>query len=702
MILLNIGYNFAQIITDISAQQHKQMRQVMYKDHADKKDFKILLISFFGLDFGIYAVDAFMQSQGYFSHIVKFNQLKMPLEFLLNDYFTMPLLKHEIFPENDLENFISLLTDIKPDLIGMSVSSVCYRTAIWLTQNIRKQKDTTIVWGGIHAIVAPEDCIKYADVVCCGEGEYPFYEIAENLRNAKPLSGIKNTWICVNNKVEKNPMRALIENLDDLPYNDRVTKQNRYFIDNGKVIDNFTINAGYALRAYPVMTSRGCIYSCSFCSNSIIKEKYSGLGKYLRRRSVKHVIGELKYAVKYLSIDGIRFWDDIFTYDEKWIDEFCESYPYEIGKPFICYGHPKHTKPRVLEKLYKSGLSLLFIGIQTGSEEINRKLFGREQLNNQILNFSKCAHDLKITISYDLIVDNPYESEQDNWHTSELLLSLPRPYKVLFYSLCFFPKTPLTIAALDASIIRKEDQEQFTSKAINNFFLFTQKSKNSYQMFWNCIKCMSINPYFPKKAVRFIRGRLFFKKRPYLLFLLCRMWLLIFKLTLWKRRPQWLLPVIKDSYLADQIIHPRNKRLYKKDICRYTFFPVKTNDTYNSFFLCTNRIVGVRHKKNVIEGFEVDIIRVNEIDQSKISIWRLRKNIVLTECQSVRFNLKFPELYCNVYGEDIRIPPINIANIISLDHVPYIIRVKIIKRGNFIPFRLNKILVASSSCLIKE
>ena len=673
----------------------------MNKDSIGSNEFKILLISFYGLDFGIYAIDAFMQARGYSPHIVKFNQLKMPLEFLLNDYFTMSPLKHKLFPENDLNHLLGLLADTKPDLVGMSVSSVCYRTAVWLTQEIRKRMNTTIVWGGIHAIVAPEDCIKHADVVCCGEGEYPFYEIAERIRNKEPLEGIESTWIRIGDKVEKNSMRVLIKNLDDLPHNDRVTKKNRYFIDDGKIIDNFAVNAGYALRAYPVMTSRGCMYACSFCSNSIIKEKYRGLGPYLRRRSVKHVIAELKHAVQHLCLDGVRFWDDIFTYDEEWVDEFCKSYPYEIGKPFICYGHPKHTNPRVLEKLSKAGLSLLFVGIQTGSEGVNRDLFGRRQLNNQIIDFSRCARDLKITISYDLIVDNPYEVEKDNWHTTELLLMLPRPYKVLFYSLCFFPKTPLTVKMLDDGIIEMGDHEQCTSKAINNFFLFVQQSKDSYQMFWNCIKAMSVSPYFSRKAVRFIRERLFFKRRPYLLFVLCRLWLMSFMLIGRKKQPQWLIPVIKDYYLGNQIIYPGNKRLYKKDSGGYVFFPVKTGDVYNAFCLRANYDAGMNTKEDVVEGFEVELIRIKEVDQSKISIWRLKRTTALTKGQTIGFNLKFPKLYCCIGGEDIEMASINIENTISDDDVPCVIRVKVIKRGNFIPFKLNNILVAGSSCLIR-
>ena len=36
-----------------------------------------------------------------------------------------------------------------------------------------------IIWGGIHAIIQPEDAIKYADAVCTGEGEFAFKTFLE-------------------------------------------------------------------------------------------------------------------------------------------------------------------------------------------------------------------------------------------------------------------------------------------------------------------------------------------------------------------------------------------------------------------------------------------------------------------------------------------------------------------------------------------
>lgn len=674
----------------------------MKKDIVNREEFRIVLISLFGLDFGVYALDSFIKLKGYSPHIIEFNHLKIPAELVINDYFTMGMLKHDLFPEKDLHLLLELLANIRPQLIGISVSSVCFRTATWITREIKKHFAIPVVWGGIHAIISPEDCIRETAIVCTGEGEHAFYDIVERIRNKEPLSGIKNTWIRSGDKIEKNPMRGLILDLDSLPYPDRFDGKNKYFIDKGKIINNPVLIASYVINAYPMMTSRGCMYACSFCCNSIIREKYRGLGPYLRRRSVDHVIGELRYAVQHGSIDSVRFWDDIFTYDEGWIDDFCDRYPYESGKQFVCYGHPRHTKYSVLEKLSQVGLILLFVGIQSGSKNTSIRLFNRKQTNAEIINFSKYARDLKISVNYDIIVDNCLENDQDNYYTSELLLSLPKPYRVIFYSLCFFPKTPLTNKALSDGIIEESDLEQLTSKAINNFFLFIQKSKDDYQIFWNCIKAMAINPHFSKSFIKFCRKNKFFKARPYFLFLLCRFWLQLFKQRGKKKQTNWLNQLKNDhAFLNDYLVYPGNKKIYQKNHNIYILFPNGEHNQQHSFCLRLNYNNTEYHRKDIIHGFQIELTPLKETSLVKRNIWRLRYPIALSGSKEVNFALEFPHLYCYVNNKNVAMMPLTLQDSLPKEKTPYVMKIKLVKQGNFIPFKLNKILIAKLLCLLR-
>src|SRR3989344_2562335 len=75
--------------------------------------------------------------------------------------------------EKEIGYLLKLIKEFNPDLIGLSFISSYYVLAEELTKKIRNISKTKIMWGGIHAILMPEKCIKYADMVCISEGEIP-------------------------------------------------------------------------------------------------------------------------------------------------------------------------------------------------------------------------------------------------------------------------------------------------------------------------------------------------------------------------------------------------------------------------------------------------------------------------------------------------------------------------------------------------
>ncbi|HDH49917.1 MAG TPA: radical SAM protein, partial [Nitrospirae bacterium] len=67
-----------------------------------------------------------------------------------------------------IEKFIR---DYKPDLIGIGLMSIEFYPAKNATRILREKFDTPIIWGGVHVIITPDECLQYADYICCGEGE---------------------------------------------------------------------------------------------------------------------------------------------------------------------------------------------------------------------------------------------------------------------------------------------------------------------------------------------------------------------------------------------------------------------------------------------------------------------------------------------------------------------------------------------------
>ncbi len=114
-----------------------------------------------------------------------------------------------------IERFVH---DYAPDLIGIGLMSIEFYPAKNVTRLLKEKFDIPIIWGGLHVILKPEECIKYADYVCTGEGEHVAVYLLDHLRKAQDSSPeIPGLWI--NNKVEiiKQPDSSPEMDLDSLP-----------------------------------------------------------------------------------------------------------------------------------------------------------------------------------------------------------------------------------------------------------------------------------------------------------------------------------------------------------------------------------------------------------------------------------------------------------------------------------------------------
>ncbi|MBU3912041.1 MAG: B12-binding domain-containing radical SAM protein [Candidatus Omnitrophica bacterium] len=538
---------------------------------------RIALISIFNIDFGVRYISAYLKSKGYHTDIISFGALRLKEEIFCNNYITPGLLHQKACPDGDDELLVKLLLSLKPDLIGITVPSTSFITASILTQKIKEKLNVPIIWGGIHATLCPEHCIQYADMVCIGEGEYPMYELAEKLENTEQITAIKNLWIKDRDgSIEKNELRDLILELDSLPYPDFAGLGNKFLIDRGKVIPDPIIVSAYREKAYPIMSSRGCHYSCSFCCNSVLKEIYKNKGPYLRRRTPENVIDEIVYIRTNMEAWEIRFWDDIFTYDAEWIEVFHQLYKRKVALPFTCYAHPEHTDRTIIEMLANSGLKAVDLGIQSGSESFCRDRFKRKQSNEEIIEFAKVLKKFGVIPRYNLIMDNPYETDSDLDATAELLMALPRPYITRIYSLCYFPKTPLTNQSLKDKLITEEDVEGRDNKALNNFYMFIDLAKDKKTLFWDTIMAMVVSSFFSEKLIRRCKRSRFIRSHPRLLLSLIRLYLRISFIspmpifhkelrTKWFRKALRFFLSISGLCLGMNIFHKDISKIFKKE-----------------------------------------------------------------------------------------------------------------------------------------
>lgn len=341
-------------------------------------------------------------------------------------------------------------------------------SAVYLTRGLKEQLDIPVMWGGKHPSAKPEQAVSFADMVCIGEGEDALAEVLERIEGGKDYHNTKNIWLKNKGTIVKNPLRPLIENLDLISFPD-------YSFDNHYISDIETKNIMELtpsilkediirlrpndLITYETLWSRGCPFNCSYCFS--FRKMYKGQ-KYLRFRSLEHLMGELELITR--KLDYIqKIWlvdDNIFALPVDKIEEFGRVYKKRIGLPLFLTGHPRHINEKKLSYLVDAGLKGMTMGVQTGSRR-TQELYNRRVPDRIVLNAVQAINRFKKSLfpSYDVIVDNPYETNEDLVDTIKLLLKVPKPRYISVFSLTFFPGTELYERAKKDGILPDDDDE---------------------------------------------------------------------------------------------------------------------------------------------------------------------------------------------------------------------------------------------------
>jgi radical SAM superfamily enzyme YgiQ (UPF0313 family) len=441
--------------------------------------------------------------------------------------FAGAFLRNDIFPpsDEDIEIVASLLTDeIKPNVVGISVScSSFYRTAVKLTHDLREKGFNGLVaWGGIHPILCPEDCIDHADLAFTGEAEVPWIEFLDRVESGESFSDLAGAWVRdTDGTIHRNPYGDLAEDLDAVPFPD-YDNDRKYLVADGK-LEKIEPWRKEVFSLF-VLSSRGCPFHCAFCASPLIlKEHQEGKrkGHFVRQRSVKNVIDEIKYIeeslpnFKAVTDATINFGDDVFVLKPSWVREFTEEYFKNFARPYWCYFHPNTVKKEIVEILAGSGLKYVDMGVQSGSERIRTQLFDRTDTDDNIRKALRILHEAGVDIVMDVITDNPFDTEDDKRKALQFFLSLERPFTLNYLSMIMFPKVRFTERALEAGLITNDDIEQNRMKVFEQWetkYDWPKRSKD--ELFWIALFTMTGKLFIPKWYLRMLADIPYFRKHP--------------------------------------------------------------------------------------------------------------------------------------------------------------------------------------------
>ncbi|MCL2030680.1 MAG: B12-binding domain-containing radical SAM protein [Oscillospiraceae bacterium] len=411
--------------------------------------------------------------------------------------------------ETEMEALVNLLREKSPLFIGFSVMSSLYLEAVTMVSRAVREGagNSPLVWGGVYATLFPERCLEYCGYVLRGEGEEAIVELAERLRGGADLSDMPNLAYTRDGETVVNPVRPLVTDLDSLPMAPLGTGE-KYSIEGVLKAGDPSLTSV----SYETSCSRGCPFVCAYCSTVSLKRIYRSQNRhYLRFRSVEHVIAELtaaKAAMKNLSF--IHFWDEIFSDDKAWIEEFARRYRAEIGLPFDIWAHPGKTDAALIAALRDAGLYQVVMGIQSGSPSVRKTAFHRTETQEDILAAARVFADCKVPrVIYDLILRHPFESLAELKESYELCAALPGRFTLQMHGLNFLPGTDIVEEAVKRGLFTREQLEEMMYAPMEKQYASWWESDNADPdvNFWYRLTYLTQFPSLRGAAARLARDK---------------------------------------------------------------------------------------------------------------------------------------------------------------------------------------------------
>ena len=319
------------------------------------------------------------------------------------------------------------IEDFRPDIVGLSILSAHFHFSRSISRFIKKFfPDIPVIVGGLHPALAPDETISdpSVDMICISEGEYPFAELLESMESGKDITGIKGIWVKENGKIFKNEIGLLTE-MKDLPINDWdfFSPQHLYSPLDGRMY-----------RVGPVEFSRGCPYSCAYCSINFLRDMVRPQ-TYLRRKSVGQSIKELMYLKNKYNIEMFYFLDETFlSSDIKSLRAFADEYKRNVNVPFFGLTHPLSVTDEKVKLLKDMGCYLMTIGIESGNEEFRKNVLNRNVSTKKIIEAFKTFRKHGVYASAFGMLGLPYETRSMVFETIEVFRKCqPRTYAVGIY-----------------------------------------------------------------------------------------------------------------------------------------------------------------------------------------------------------------------------------------------------------------------------
>jgi anaerobic magnesium-protoporphyrin IX monomethyl ester cyclase len=247
------------------------------------------------------------------------------------------------------------LEEYRPQLVGATCVTLNYPIARMMLKVCKAfNPNAFTVIGGPHVTFALEETLlqsPWIDAIVIGEGEGTLVQLVRAIEEGKDIHHVSGIAYADGGMVVKTPPQARIENLDQLPLPAR----------------ELLPMARYRALGTPctVITSRGCPYSCIFCSG------HRMFGPKVRFRSPGLVVDEIEKLQRDFGLAKINIVDDTFTVNHKHAQAVCEEMLRRNLKiEWSVFARVDRISEDLAQLMKRAGCEWVLFGVESADEDI--------------------------------------------------------------------------------------------------------------------------------------------------------------------------------------------------------------------------------------------------------------------------------------------------------------------------------------------
>ena len=372
--------------------------------------------------------------------------------------------------------------NLKPSVLLYSAFSADVPTYVAFDAQVKEALDVRSIIGGpgpTYDWSIAERCT--IDAICVGEGEFALEEYILG-----GCAGGKNVIL----RGEKEPSGYFpFADLDSLPFPDR-----------DQVYEADAVVRSMSSRQF--LSGRGCPYKCTYCFNNAFNQMFQSCGRAVRKKSVDYLIDEIRNVKGKYPFQTVVFQDDTFIADKKWLFEFCERFPRDMGLPYTCNVRANLVDEEAVSALSSSGCTGVNWSIESGNDFLRNEVLKRRMSRAQIIETGRLLNKHGIPHRIGNIVGLPGETFENMLETLQMNIDA-KPQLALANVFVPFPSLELTDYALAHGCLSPENAKNVPRTFFKESVLNFSRSEKS-----GILKLLYLFPIMARHPVLFRRKTL--------------------------------------------------------------------------------------------------------------------------------------------------------------------------------------------------